>query len=260
MLSLLSLLFIFFPCAEAGNLLLISGEVGVKVSPLLPQRRSGPVNMTVPIPSYAYIDSPTGPLASLEMVLFFLEQRGGLGVNPGHHRRVRELSIRLGQQLGLSQAELNQLATAALFHDLGQLALPDGLLRTPGRLTPSDYEIVKTHPLHTLQILQPVISEEPVLLAIRHHHEQFGGGGYPDKLEGDQIPFLARILAVPEVFDAMVHRRPWREPLTVEKVRELVAQYRGSLFDPQIIDAFMSLDRHWLLEYFTEPLHAGGER
>lgn len=209
--------------------------------------------MTVPIPSYALMESSTGPLASLEIVLSFLEQRGGLGVNPGHHRRVRELSLQLGRVLGLSATELSHLSTAALFHDIGQLALPDGLLRTPGRLTPSDYEIVKTHPLHSLQILQPVIQEEPILLAIRHHHEQYGGGGYPDKLMGDQIPHLARMLAVPEVFDAMVHRRPWREPLTVEKVRELVAQYRGTLFDPEIIDAFMNIDRQWLLDYFSEP-------
>lgn len=209
--------------------------------------------MTPNIPLISSSSDSSGALAALETVLFFLEQRGGLGVTPGHHRRVQLLSLALAQQLGLSDGLQIQLSIAALFHDIGQIALPDGLLKTPGRLTPHDYESVKTHPLHGVQILQHVIAEPETLGAIRHHHEQFGGGGYPDGLSGLQIPLLARILAVPEVFDAMAHRRPWREPMALDRVRDLIAQYRGNLFDPQVIEAFMSLDRHWLVEHFSDP-------
>lgn len=213
--------------------------------------------MTPIIPAIPTLSDSSGALAALETVLFFLEQRGGLGVTPGHHRRVQLLSLALAQQLGVSDGLQVQLSIAALFHDIGQIALPDGLLKTPGRLTPHDYESVKTHPLHGVQILQHVISEPEALGAIRHHHEQFGGGGYPDGLSGLQIPLLARILAVPEVFDAMAHRRPWREPMALDRVRDLIAQYRGNLFDPMVIEAFMSIDRAWLVENFTD--HPGQE-
>lgn len=208
--------------------------------------------MTLEIPLYLNASGSTGALAALETVMHFLEQRGGLGVTPGHHRRVQHLALRLAQQLGLGELEQSQLTIAALFHDIGQIALPDGLLKTPGRLTPHDYEIVKTHPLQSVQILQHVVSDSAILDAIRYHHEQYGGGGYPHALKGEQIPLLARVLAVPEVFDAMVDRRPWREPMALERVRELVSQYRGSLFDPLVIEAFMSIDRQWLMEQFGE--------
>lgn len=160
----------------------------------------------------------------------------------GHTDRVVSLSRRFGKKLGLPRSDLQALTWGAYLHDIGKLSVPDRILLKPGRLTEAEFEIMKRHTIHGLELTRdipflPVATRE----VIRNHHEKWNGGGYPDSLAGDSIPLLARIFTLVDVYDALTSDRPYRKAWTHDAaVAELVLQ-SGSQFDPALVKVFLDL-------------------
>jgi diguanylate cyclase (GGDEF)-like protein len=159
-----------------------------------------------------------------------------------HSLRVVRWAIDLGQRLHLSGAELAALKQGAYLHDLGKLVVPDRVLLKPGPLDAEEWALMQTHVMaghrlaSTLEFLDPQVLE-----VIRAHHERWDGQGYPDRLVGQQIPLLARIYAVVDVFDALTSRRPYKEPWTADQALAEIRLQSGRQFDPAVVRAFLSL-------------------
>jgi putative two-component system response regulator len=132
---------------------------------------------------------------------------------------------------------------AAPLHDLGKIAIPDSILLKPGRLSDEEFEVVKTHSLLGARVLAGGDTEllEVAERIVRHHHERWDGGGYPDALEGEDIPAVARITAVADVFDVLVHERPYKDSWGVEAAAEEIRKGAGTQFDPEVVAAFEAL-------------------
>jgi hypothetical protein len=155
----------------------------------------------------------------------------------GHTQRVAEISVLIGQDLGLSGERLKTLNQAAILHDIGKISVPDSILNKPGRLTDAEFSIVKEHPVRGHRIVQNVRSLQQEIAGIRHHHERLDGSGYPDGLKGDAIPLDARIIAVADVFDALTSARPYRGPWTSERAFEILDEEAGAKLDPDCVGA-----------------------
>jgi putative two-component system response regulator len=167
-----------------------------------------------------------------------------------HTVRVAHTSSRLAEALGMSSAEVGEIALAAPLHDIGKIALPDSILLKPGALTPDEFERMKSHVSVGADILAGSSSAllHVAELIAATHHERWDGTGYPHGLRGDQIPLVGRIVAVADVFDALTHRRPYKEPWPLERaVAEIVAS-AGTHFDPRVVEAFAGLDHRDLLQ------------
>jgi HD-GYP domain-containing protein (c-di-GMP phosphodiesterase class II) len=166
-----------------------------------------------------------------------------------HTERVAALAARLGQRLGLSELAVTHIRHAAPLHDVGKIAIPDSILLKPGRLAPDEFEVVKTHAEAGARVLAEGESEllEVAESIARSHHERWDGGGYPDALAGDDIPLVGRLVHVADVFDVLVHERPYKEAFSVEDAAEEITGGAGSQFDPEIVEAFTDLGaRVWL--------------
>jgi|SRR6516162_492359 len=142
----------------------------------------------------------------------------------GHSDRLAERAMQLGERLGLSEEDLQDLRLGCLLHDIGKLAVPQHILLKPARLNAEETEIVRQHPVTGEKICAPLSCLRPVLPLIRHHHERMDGSGYPDGLYGEEIPLKARILQVADVYDALTSDRPYREALTSEEALEILRQ------------------------------------
>jgi response regulator RpfG family c-di-GMP phosphodiesterase len=158
----------------------------------------------------------------------------------GHSIRVGIYAKRLAEVVGLSKQEAEQLRIAALMQDLGLLKVPKEVLMKPGRLTDEEWQLVKQHPIWSLELIDPpAILTETIEAAVKHHHERFDGDGYPDRLKGEQIPFPARLLAVADTFDALCSERPYRPAYSTEQALEEMRKVSGSQLDPDLTDAFI---------------------
>jgi len=155
---------------------------------------------------------------------------------------VRNLSLKLGRALGLERQQQKQLSLAAKLHDIGKFSIPEAILNKPGRLSASEYELVRGHPEIGEHILAPIIRNRAVLAAIRGHHERLDGGGYPDGLRGDQIPLLARIISIADCYDALTTSRAYRPARLEAEALDALRLGAGSQFDPVLIEAFLSLN------------------
>src|SRR6266571_1469761 len=133
------------------------------------------------------------------------------------------------------------VARGAMLHDLGKLSIMDSILRKPGRLTPEEFALIKQHPVIGDNILKLLRFLQRESCAVRHHHERFDGAGYPDGLKGEDIPLVARVVTVADVFDAITSNRPYRTALPLEFGREEVARGRSSHFDPVAAEAFATI-------------------
>jgi diguanylate cyclase (GGDEF)-like protein/putative nucleotidyltransferase with HDIG domain len=153
----------------------------------------------------------------------------------GHTERVRDIALMIAKDMNLSDDEIECLNTAAMLHDIGKLAVPDYILSKPDELTQEERKKVETHTLVGAAILESVKFPWPVVPIIRSHHEWCDGGGYPDGLAGDQIPMGARILAVAEVYDALLSHRPYRPAMTVQEAIDFMRERSGTQFDPDIL-------------------------
>jgi HD-GYP domain-containing protein (c-di-GMP phosphodiesterase class II) len=145
----------------------------------------------------------------------------------------------------VSDYELEALEWGGLLHDVGKIGVPDDVLKKPERLTREERMIMNSHPVLGAEIIAPVTKLAPELPIIRHHHEWYNGSGYPDRLIGDEIPKLARILHVADAFEAMTAKRPYRmTPLSSEEALAELRKFAGVQFDPEVVDAFVKT--HWV--------------
>jgi diguanylate cyclase (GGDEF)-like protein/putative nucleotidyltransferase with HDIG domain len=175
----------------------------------------------------------------------------------GHSRRVQQLSLALGRELGLSQAELDLLGHAALFHDIGKLAIPDSILLKPASLTPEEWTIMQGHAEEGARIIDRLGFLQDAVPAIRHHHERFDGTGYPHRLQGDEIPLGARIIHVADALDSMLTTRIYRAARSVDEALVEVNAKSGSQFCPRCVSA---LTRILPLESVVSDLPAAPQR
>ncbi len=162
----------------------------------------------------------------------------------GHSRRVQQISVDIGRVLRLSESDLEALEWGGLLHDIGKIGVRDDVLNKPDKLTKEERALMNAHPVIGANIIAPVTKLAPELPLIRHHHEWFNGSGYPDRLIGDEIPRLARILHVADAFEAMTTARPYRmTPLTNDQAMDELRRFAGIQFDPAMVDAFART--HW---------------
>ena len=156
----------------------------------------------------------------------------------GHSRRVEKHCYRMGLQLSLAETDLEDLRLAAALHDVGKVAVPDNILRKPGRLEPIEKQVMNEHPVVGERMVTD-IRNDTIIKAIRHHHEEFAGGGYPDGIEGEEIPQFSRIIAVADTYDAMTSTRPYRTGMPRRKAVSILTEEKGKQFDPDVVDAFL---------------------
>ena len=163
-------------------------------------------------------------------------------VTHGHIRRVQTHAVFLAQRLGVTdEKQIRAIEAAALLHDTGKLAVPEHILNKPGRLTFEEFEKMKLHASVGADILSGIAFPYPVVPIVRHHHENWDGSGYPSGLSGTEIPIGARILAVVDCFDALTSDRPYRPRLTDDEALRILNERRGTMYDPLMVDTFMSV-------------------
>ena len=157
-----------------------------------------------------------------------------------HSQNVRMISIDIGREMNVSAADLEALEWGGLLHDVGKIGVPDNILLKQERLTREERMVMNAHPVLGAEIIAPVTRLAAELPIIRHHHEWYNGSGYPDRLMGDEIPRLARILHCADAFEAMTAARPYRmTPLTSEQALAELRKFAGIQFDPEVVDAFV---------------------
>ncbi|HKR61197.1 MAG TPA: diguanylate cyclase, partial [Pyrinomonadaceae bacterium] len=156
-----------------------------------------------------------------------------------HVRRVQIFAVGIGELLKLTKPDIEALRAGALLHDVGKLAVPAHILNKPGSLSAAEFEKVKIHTTVGAQLIDRIEFPYPVVPIVRHHHEHWNGGGYPDGLRGTQIPLTARILAVVDCYDAMREDRPFRQGMTRAEAIALLSRGAGTRFDPQIVELFI---------------------
>ena len=159
----------------------------------------------------------------------------------GHSDRVSAFSVLLGKELGVSSEDLKTLEIGGLFHDIGKIGIPDSILLKEAKLTDDEYSQIKNHPSIGAHILCNAIVFQNILPIVKHHHERYDGNGYPSKLVGEQIPYLARIAAVADSFDAMTSKRTYRNAMLIEDVKQEIKRCSGTQFDPNIAEAFLNI-------------------
>ena len=180
-------------------------------------------------------------LSAIDSLVRTLEARDPY--TSGHSFRVRDYTGRLADALDLSAKQKSQLRLAAKLHDIGKVGMPDGILNKSTPLTAEEIGEVRDHPVIGERILSPIIRNRNVLGGIRHHHERWDGTGYPDGLAGEQIPLLARIIAVADCFDALTSVRAYRTSLSPEAALAVMELEAGSHFDPELVPVFAEVIR-----------------
>lgn len=159
----------------------------------------------------------------------------------GHSRRVGQLGSVLGEHLGLDEEVCERIHYSGTLHDIGKIGVPDHILNKSGSLTDEEYEVVKEHPRRGGDIIQFSNIDEDVVAGICYHHEEYDGSGYPEGLEGEDIPLFGRILGVADAVDAMLSNRSYRDPLSYEVVREELKSGAGEQFDPDVAEEVLGL-------------------
>lgn len=158
-----------------------------------------------------------------------------------HVERTKEMAVRLGRALHLSDGELGRLALLAMLHDIGKIAIPHAILLKPGKLTDEEWEIMKTHTEKGYRIASASKELQSIAEYILHHHERWDGGGYPGGLKEEEIPLLSRIITVVDSHDVMVHDRPYHKAMSHEDAVEELKRCSGTQFDPHIVSVFLNV-------------------
>jgi putative nucleotidyltransferase with HDIG domain len=159
----------------------------------------------------------------------------------GHSKRVAQISLAIAKEMGLSEQTQAIIERAGILHDIGKLGIEDEVLKKPGKLNDQEWQIMKKHPLRSVEILEPLkfLAREKDI--IMHHHERCDGKGYPSGLKCEEIPFEARIIAVADTFDAMNSERAYRKPLPKDVILSELNKASGSQLDPSVVTAFLKL-------------------
>ena len=164
----------------------------------------------------------------------------------GHSDRVSEFSVLIGKHLHLPDADIDTLRIGGLFHDIGKIGVPDTILQKEAKLTNDEYSQIKQHPNIGVHILSHAKIFQNILPIVEHHHERFDGTGYPGRLAGQNIPYLARITSIADSFDAMSSRRSYRDSLPLDVIISEFQKGRGTQFDPKLTDIFLDiLENHF---------------
>ncbi len=182
---------------------------------------------------------PTAGRQSMDVLLRVLHERDSeLG---RHLASVADLVEAVGRRLRVPTEQLETLRQAAELHDIGKVSIPEPILSKPGALTDAEWEIVRRHPLVGERILTAAPALGQVARLVRSTHERFDGTGYPDGLEGHEIPLGARIIAVCDAFDAMTSERPYARAMTTEEARRELLRCAGTQYDPEVVEAFIEV-------------------
>jgi putative nucleotidyltransferase with HDIG domain len=182
-------------------------------------------------------EPPAGAVAALARVMTARD-----GLTHAHSVRVQRYAVALAREAGVRDERLlSAIDTAALLHDIGKLAIPDALLHKPGPLSAEEYEQVKQHATIGAEVLAAIAFPFPLTLIVRHHHENWDGTGYPDRLRGDAIPVGARVLSLVDCYDALTSDRPYRAALSHGSALAMIHERRGTMYDPAIVDAFLRI-------------------
>jgi putative nucleotidyltransferase with HDIG domain len=177
----------------------------------------------------------------LELMIKSIEARDPY--TSGHSRRVKEYAIQICRMINLTAAEVEKIGTAALLHDVGKIYDKYGpILSKEARLTPEEWAIIKEHPTDGAELIATMTRLRELVPAVRHHHENWDGTGYPHGLKGSEIPLASRVIMFADTFDAMTTKRPYRGPLDEAAVRAELVRCRGKQFDPEIADRLLTSD------------------
>ncbi|MDE6739795.1 MAG: HD-GYP domain-containing protein, partial [Lachnospiraceae bacterium] len=158
-----------------------------------------------------------------------------------HVERTREMAVRLGKAINLSDTDLGRLALLAVLHDIGKIAIPHAILLKPGKLTDEEWEVMKSHTEKGYRIASASKELQPIAEYILHHHERWDGKGYPGGQKGEEIPLLSRIITVVDSHDVMVHDRPYHKAMSHEQAVEELLRCSGTQFDPQLVQVFLKV-------------------
>ena len=159
----------------------------------------------------------------------------------GHSRRVTELALRLAHKMGIREEQLAHIRRGALLHDIGKLGMPDAILHKPGALTEQESKVMRQHPVLGYSLLSPIQFLQPALDIVYCHHEHWDASGYPRGLKGEQIPQMARLFSVVNVWDNLIADRPFRLGQSRDEANLYVRDQAGKQFDPQVVQAFLTL-------------------
>ncbi len=166
----------------------------------------------------------------------------------GHSSRVAEYSRKIAELYGKSREECDEIYYIALLHDVGKIGISESIINKTGKLTDEEYEAIKQHPVLGSKILKSITEYPDLIIGARHHHERYDGRGYPDRLKGDDIPEIARIISVADAYDAMTSKRSYRDPIPQQSVREEIVKGAGTQFDPtfaKIMQHLIDLDTEY---------------
>jgi putative nucleotidyltransferase with HDIG domain len=163
------------------------------------------------------------------------------GETAGHSQRVAQLSVAVAKALGLEMEDITNIRRGAYLHDIGKMAIPDPVLLKPGPLTDEEWQVMKQHPARAREFLLEIPFLQGAIPITYSHHERWDGAGYPEGLQGESIPLLARIFAVIDNWDALTSDRPYRKAWSEEKTIAFLRQNSGKMFDPQVVEVFLSM-------------------
>ena len=158
----------------------------------------------------------------------------------GHSMRVNRYSVIIARELGLRGAQLREIHVSSLMHDVGKIGIHDKILQKPGKLTDEEFEVMKTHTVLGANIVAPIRQMKRIIPGLRWHHERMNGQGYPDGLQGADIPLMARIIAVADTFDAITTHRPYQTAMTFEEALKVLERLKGAALDGKIVEAFFA--------------------
>lgn len=192
-------------------------------------------------------DVPEWALATAHSLMQSLNSVDPLTYN--HCCRVGEMSRKLARDAGLNEYEQKISEFAGLFHDVGKIGISQEIIAKPGKLDPKELDIMRSHPVISEQIINPLAATHPffkdLLPAIRGHHERVDGDGYPDRLLGDRVPILARLILIVDTYDAMSQTRSYRKGLPDDIIYAELKRCAGTQFDPQLIRIFLQAHKTW---------------
>jgi response regulator RpfG family c-di-GMP phosphodiesterase len=163
-------------------------------------------------------------------------------IETSHHSgRAINLTLKVAEQMNISQDQAQFIHWGVLLHDIGKLGIPEAIMHKPGPLTPQEREIINQHPVMGYELLKTVTYLAPILDIPHYHHERWDGSGYPEGLQGETIPLMARIFAVVDVWDAMISDRPYRKALPESEAMSYITAQSGRHFDPAVVEAFLQV-------------------